>query len=77
MFCTDELKLKNYFTNNEEMVITSDNADGTASIIEAFYKKLDKLTSIANKGAAKMGEVYSYEREILPHAKILEYEIII
>jgi len=75
VFCTDELKLNNHFINNEEIVIIPHDADRIVRIIEAFYDKPDELRSIAKKGAAKMREVFSYERQVLPRIKILENEI--
>lgn len=74
VLCTDELKLNNHFTDNEEIVIIPHDADRIVRMIEAFYKKPDKLRSIAKKGAAKMRKVYSYERQILPRIKLLESE---
>ena len=75
VFCTDELKLNNHFIDNEEIVIIPHDADRIVRIIEAFYKKPDKLRSVAEKGAAKMREVFSYERQLLPRIKILENKI--
>jgi hypothetical protein len=75
MFCTDELKLNNHFTDNEEIVIIPHDADRIVRIIEAFYEKPDKLHSIAKKGATKMREVFSYERQMLPRIKLIEGEI--
>ena len=74
VFCTDELKLNNYFIDNEEIVIIPHDADRIVRIIEAFYKNPDKLRSIAEKGATKMREFYSYERQMLPRIKLLESE---
>ena len=75
VFYTDELKLNNYFIDNEEIVIIPHDADSIVRIIEAFYKKPGKLRSVAEKGAAKMREVYSYERQLLPRIKLLESEM--
>jgi glycosyltransferase involved in cell wall biosynthesis len=75
VFCTDELKLNSHFINNEEIVIIPHDADRIAQIIEAFYKEPDKLRSVAEKGATKIMEVFSYERQVLPRIKILENEI--
>ena len=72
VFCTDELKLNNHFIDNEEIIIIPHDADRIVRIIEAFYKNPDKLRSIAEKGAAKMREVYSYKRQMLPRIKLLE-----
>jgi spore maturation protein CgeB len=74
MFCTDELKLNTHFTDNEEIVIIPHDAGSIVCMIEAFYEKPDKLRSIAEKGAAKMRKVYSYERQIMPRIKMLESE---
>lgn len=75
VFCTDELKLNNHFIDNEEIVIIPHDTDGIAQIIEAFYKEPDKLRSVAEKGAAKMREVFSYERQILSRVKLIESEM--
>lgn len=75
VFCTDELKLNNHFIDNEEIVIIPHDADRIVHIIEDFYKEPDKLRSIAEKGAAKMREVFSYERQMLPRIRLLESEI--
>jgi len=75
VFCTDELKLNNYFIDNEEIVIIPHDADRIVRMIEAFYKKPAKLRSIAEKGAAKMREVDSCERQMLPRIKLLESEM--
>lgn len=75
VFCTDELKLNNYFVDDEEIVIIPHNADRIFRIIEAFYEKPDKLRGIAKKGATKMREVFSYERQMLPRIKLLESEM--
>jgi len=75
VFCTDELKLNNHFTDNEEIVIIPHDCDGIVKIIEAYYNAPDKLRSIGEKGAAKLQEVFSYENQILPRIKILENEI--
>lgn len=74
VFCTDELKLNNHFTDNKEIVIIPHDADSIVRIIEAFYKKPDKLRSVAKKGTAKMRKIFSYERQILPRIKLLESE---
>ena len=75
VFCTDELKLNKYFIDNEEIVIIPHDADRIVRIIEAFYKKPDKLRSVAKKGAAKMREAFSYERQMLPRIRLLEGEM--
>jgi glycosyltransferase involved in cell wall biosynthesis len=75
VFCTDELKLNKYFIDNEEIVIIPHDADRIVHIIEAFYKNPDKLRSIAEKGAAKMREFFSYERQMLPRIKLIEGEM--
>jgi len=75
VFCTDELKLNNHFVNNEEIVIIPHDADRIVRIIEAFYHEPDKLRSIAEKGGAKMREVFSYKSQIMPRIKLLESEM--
>ena len=75
VFCTGELKLNNHFTDNEEIVIIPHDADKIVRIIGAFYKKPDKLRRIAKKGVAKVREVFSYERQILPRIRLLESEM--
>ena len=75
VFCTDELKLNNHFIDNEEIVIIPHDADRIVRIIEAFYKKPDKLRSVAEKGAAKMREVFSYKSQIMPRIQLLESEM--
>ena len=75
VFCTDELKLNNHFIDNEEIVIIPHDADRIVHIIEAFYKKPDKLRSIAKKGATKMRKVFSYKSQIMPRIKLLEGEM--
>jgi hypothetical protein len=72
VFCTDELKLNNHFTNNEEIVIIPHDADKIVRITEAFYENPAKLRSIAEKGAAKMRKIFSYKNQILPRIKLLE-----
>ena len=57
---------------NKEIVIIPHDADRIVRIIEAFYENPDKLRSTAEKGAAKMREVDSYKRQILPRIKLLE-----
>ena len=74
-FYTDELKLNNHFIDNEEVVIIPHNADRIVRIIEAFYKKPDKLRSIAEKGAAKMRKVFSYKSQLMPRIRLLESEM--
>ena len=75
MFCTDELKLNNYFVDGEEIVIIPHDCDRIVKIIETYYNAPDKLRSIGKKGAAKLQEVFSYENQILPRIRILENEI--
>lgn len=75
VFCTDELKLNNHFIDNEEIVIIPHDADRIVRIIEAFYKKPDKLRSVAKKGAAKTKEVFSYKSQMIPRIKLIEGEM--
>jgi hypothetical protein len=75
VFCTNEPKLNNHFIDNEEIVIIPHDADKIVRIIEAFYEKPDKIRSLAEKGAVKMREVYSYKSQIIPRIKLLESEM--
>ena len=75
VFCTDELKLNNHFADNEEIVIIPHDVDRIVRIIEDFYERPDKLRSLAEKGAAKMQEVFCYESQILPRIRLLESEL--
>jgi len=75
MFCTDELKLNNHFTDNEEIVIIPHDAGKIVRIIESFYQEPAKLRGIGEKGAIKACDVFSYECQILPRIRLLESEM--
>jgi len=75
LFCTDELKLNNYFVDGEEIVIIPHDCDRIVKIIETYYNAPDKLRSMGEKGAAKLQEVFSYENQMLPRIRIIENEI--
>ena len=60
---------------NKEIVIIPHDSGKIVRIIGAFYKKPATLRSLAEKGAAKMRELFSYERQILPCIRLIGSEL--
>lgn len=75
MFCTDELQLNVKFTNGKDIVIIPPDVEKIIDTISHFHANPAILRSIAEGGAIKIREVYSYENQVAPRIKILEEEL--
>lgn len=75
MFCTDELQLNVKFTNGKDIVIISPDIEKIIDTISHFHANPVVLRSIAEGGAKKIREFYSYENQISPRIRILEEEL--
>jgi glycosyltransferase involved in cell wall biosynthesis len=75
MFCTDELQLNIKFTDGEDIVIIPSNIREIVDIVLHFYSNPAMLQKIAETGAKKIREIYSYENQIIPRIRILEKEL--
>ncbi len=75
MFCTDELQLNVKFTNGEDIVIIPADVERIVDTISGFYSNPAMLKEIAENGAGKIREVYSYENQVIPRIRILEKEL--
>jgi glycosyltransferase involved in cell wall biosynthesis len=75
LFCTDELNQNIKFSHGEDIVIVPYNSDRIVESIEYYYANPLSLKQLAERGAAKIRETYSYENQILPRIKILEQEL--
>ncbi len=75
MFCTDELNLNIKFTDGTNIVIIPHDSEKIADILNYYYERPLELKKIAENGAARIQDVYSYENQMLPRIQILEKEL--
>lgn len=76
LFCSDPLELNQQrFKDDSEIVIISTQPDEIVSRIEQYYKQPQKLKQLAQQGAKRVKQLYSYEAQIAPRLKILREEI--
>ncbi len=75
MFCTDTLQLNVKFTPGKDIVIIPPDIGEIVDTISYFHANPARLQTIAENGAKKIREVYSYENQVLPRIKILEKEL--
>ena len=75
MFCTDELHLNIKFTDGEDIVIIPTSSGEIVDIVLHFYSNPAMLQNIAENGAKRIREIYSYENQLIPRIRILEKEL--
>jgi glycosyltransferase involved in cell wall biosynthesis len=75
MFCTDELQLNVKFTDGKDIVIIPPEAEKIVDRLSYFCSNPAMLQDIAENGASKIREVYSYENQVIPRIRILEHEL--
>lgn len=72
VFCTDDLGQNICFKDRDEMVIISHDACKIADTIEHYYQHPEEIRTLAERGAAKMQEIYSDGRQLEPRLRILK-----
>lgn len=75
MFCTDELDLNVKFIDRTDIVIIPHDSNKIVDILNYYYDRPLELKKLAENGAARIQEVYSYENQMLPRIRILEQEL--
>jgi glycosyltransferase involved in cell wall biosynthesis len=75
MFCTDELQLNVKFTSGKDIVIIPPDIEKIVDTISHFSSNPALLKDIAENGARKIREVYSYENQVIPRIRIIEKEL--
>ena len=72
ILCTDILKLNIKFSDGEDIVIIPHDSSKIVETIEDLYSNPAKVRRIAENGAARIREIYSYENQIAPRIRVLE-----
>ena len=70
-----KLHLNIKFTDGEDIVIIPTSSGEIVDIVLHFYSNPAMLQNIAENGAKRIREIYSYENQLIPRIRILEKEL--
>jgi hypothetical protein len=75
IFAADELHLNTHFVDGKDIVVIPHDAAKIVEIIESYYRGPEQLKMVAESGARRVRELYSYESQIGPRVTLLREQL--